>query len=149
MKVRFVIHLIPVTPERIPEGAIPESMPDFLKHLIRNTMAYRPGDPIIKNKIVEYPDDTPVKLHGGLLIAITENQMLQVSLVKWDRLEKEGPKIKVIFGGNIDMKNLATLLQEMEEDGGWEDGCSCRDCREKNDFAEMMRKIMHADPEKN
>lgn len=149
MRVRFVIHLVPVTLEKAPTGNIPEGAPDFLKHIIGNAVTYRPGTPVIKNKIVEYPDDMPVKLHAGLLVAITENHLLQASVVKWDRLEKDGPQIKVIFGGNIDPKNLASLLHEMKEDGGWEDGCNCRECRERNDFSDMMRRELNTGLDNN
>lgn len=145
MKVRFYINVIPLKPEKIPEGALPDSFPDFFKQM----MAFRPGKPIIKTKIVEFPDDIPLKLHSGLLIQVTENHQFQVSMLKWDGRETEGPQIKVIFSGNIDMQNLSSLLRDMKEEGGWQDGCSCRFCQDKDNFSDMMRAMMGADPENN
>ena len=145
MKIRLFVHLIPLQQEKVPPSAIPPHMQNVAKQMV----AFRPGTPMTRSKIIEFPDDIPIKLHGGLIIQVTENHHMQASMVKWDRLETEGPKIKVIFTGNIDMQNLASLLQEMKEAGGWEEGCSCRTCRGRDGFAEMMRRMMNNDPEKN
>lgn len=144
MKVRLVAYLVPVTPEKINV----EGLPNILKGMAANMMTYRQGTPIIKNKIVDFPDNMLVSLQSGLVMPVTEGHSFQVGLVDWDYMETRGPQVKILFNASIDKENLATLLQEMKWEGGWEEGCSCRTCRNKGEFSDWMKKAMGADPEK-
>lgn len=144
MKVRLVTHLVPLHRGEAPQGSFPFPLPEFIK-----LMALKPGEPVIMSKIVDVPDDMPVKLHGGLHIAVTPDHTLQVSFIKWDRFDEDA-QIKVVFGGGCEVDQLKEIMHGIKEEGGWEEGCGCRECREKKDFSAMMRRLMeNTDPESN
>ena len=137
MKVRFMVHFVPVenatAPNEEQKAAAAMLPPGFTPQF------FKPGEPVIMSHVEEVPF-MPV---AGMMMRVAPDCGLRVTCLSWDRLNPDEP-VKVVFAGHISPDNLAELTKYLKQDG-WQDGCACKACSEKTDFADHMRRMMEGE----